>query len=897
MSKISQKSNELFKFLHTHTIPKESTQEITHTSMGKPWGKFNINDDDYPKFLKVYSDAMYDGGLHIVERHKSVSSLLVDIDFNVPRKKRYYTEYHITQLIEIINDVLREHIQLTHNKNLYSFVLEKPEPTPTNKGDMWKDGFHIIYPYCQLLTEIRHVILQLVYEAVACSNTFDGIPFANTLRDVIDESVIENNGILMYGSAKDGCKPYDVTHIYNSNGVNKLMSKYDKLDFPSILSTRKSADDYALSCIDQDAIDAIYNKLNKKKNRVDKKSVAMGGCDGNDIVRKSNKSRKDNMVNDETVNKVSTYEQVDIDFVKKLVNNMSVDRATSFNDWIRVGWCLFNIDSELLYDTWIEFSKKSTKFDESYCNKVWNDANIGGYNVGSLCMWSRMDNLAEYNNIMSERIKNFSKDCEYGTHYDMAVLLHKIYGYRFAFTYETKHGWYEFKNHRWHNMPGATTLNIIISEEMPDILFKLSNSINDDPCNAKDMDELQKKRKDKESLLDKIQKTRLRLKDHSYKKNIISECQSLFYVPKLLSKFDSDSKLICFNNGIYDCTDENNMIFRNGVPDDYITKCTHIDYIECDENDPGLGEVETFFSQVQCDKENREFLLTVLASILINSNKEERLYIFSGLGANGKSRTIDLYAYAIGDYHGQIDNTMLTQKKGKLGAATPNISKLIGSRSLIMQEPEIDDVIQTGVMKEITGGDKIEARPLYSEVVVFTPTFTPIMICNSKPRLSSVDKATMRRIFVLRFNAEFVDPENYKGRPNQFLKNKNLLNNIPTWAPYFAYLLLSKYLPMYIKKGISIPQDVSDATEEYKCESDLIYEFFREKLKITFDKHDKICFTELIILFKEWFKVTNEGIKTPSRKEFREYLIRHDFEIIDNYVLGLVCISTVEFSD
>jgi phage/plasmid-associated DNA primase len=43
---------------------------------------------------------------------------------------------------------------------------------------------------------------------------------------------------------------------------------------------------------------------------------------------------------------------------------------------------------------------------------------------------------------------------------------------------------------------------------------------------------------------------------------------------------DINKYLLCFNNGVIDFI---NKIFREGYPEDYITKCTRINYIPLEE--------------------------------------------------------------------------------------------------------------------------------------------------------------------------------------------------------------------------------------------------------------------------------------------------------------------------
>ena len=59
------------------------------------------------------------------------------------------------------------------------------------------------------------------------------------------------------------------------------------------------------------------------------------------------------------------------------------------------------------------------------------------------------------------------------------------------------------------------------------------------------------------------------------------ESKELHYDNKLESMLDENPMLISFKNGVYDFEQE---IFRDGIPEDYISKSTNIDYIEIDEN-------------------------------------------------------------------------------------------------------------------------------------------------------------------------------------------------------------------------------------------------------------------------------------------------------------------------
>ena len=92
------------------------------------------------------------------------------------------------------------------------------------------------------------------------------------------------------------------------------------------------------------------------------------------------------------------------------------------------------------------------------------------------------------------------------------------------------------------------------------------------------------------------------------------------------------------------------MIFRQGRPDDFISLSTNIDYIPYDKNSIEIKEINNFFNTVLVNKNVREYFLTVLSTCLHGENKEQKMWICTGSGSNGKSVTFDLLKKAFGTY-------------------------------------------------------------------------------------------------------------------------------------------------------------------------------------------------------------------------------------------------------
>ena len=72
--------------------------------------------------------------------------------------------------------------------------------------------------------------------------------------------------------------------------------------------------------------------------------------------------------------------------IRNLIGILNPERADTHEEWIRVGWCLHNIDYNLLND-WIKFSQQSHKFEEGCCEAEWIKMENKGLSIGSLHRW------------------------------------------------------------------------------------------------------------------------------------------------------------------------------------------------------------------------------------------------------------------------------------------------------------------------------------------------------------------------------------------------------------------------------------------------------------------------------------------------------------------------------
>jgi len=485
--------------------------------------------------------------------------------------------------------------------------------------------------------------------------------------------------------------------------------------------------------------------------------------------------------------------------------------------------------------------------------------------------WVRKENFNEYEKIKQTTIDYYlEKAYETGTEYDMAMVLKQMYKDKYVcVSYDKKGIWYQFRNHRWISDKGLS-LRSKISEELYALLSSKGDQMSKEMCEYQEDDErrifIQKKAK----LVGEIS---IKLKKTTDKDHIMREAAEIFYDGEFIRNMDTNKYLMCFNNGVVDFA---NKVFREGYPEDYITKTTKINYVPYNENDPDFmktaSEIEVFMNKLFPIPDLNRYMRDHLASCLIGANKNQTFNVYHGSGSNGKSIIADLMSVTLGEYKGTVPITLVTDVRGKIGGTSDEVLKLKGVRYAVMQEPSKGVKLNEGIMKELTGGDPIQARGLYSESEIFDPQFSLVVCTNNLFDIESNDDGTWRRIRKCDFISKFVDEgeTHTDDTPYVYLKDKSLKDKLPSLAPVFASMLVKR---AFETNGIVIDCDtVLNASNKYRKGQDHISAFISEKIVKTDSTKDKIGKRGLQEGFKQWFEVTQGSRKTPKGEELFEYM-------------------------
>jgi P4 family phage/plasmid primase-like protien len=459
---------------------------------------------------------------------------------------------------------------------------------------------------------------------------------------------------------------------------------------------------------------------------------------------------------------------------------------------------------------------------------------------------------------ISDEMKHCLEESLSGSHYQIAKAAFTIFKERFRVDDVRNTTWFEYDGSRWKR---SHFVNILVSEELPKYYKSMKvHDTSESNDNGNDGDKFNSNLRNQ--MVDNIVS---KLENVNFKNNIITQLTFLFknYDPEFYNNLDENPQLVGFNNGVYDFTCNT---FRQSAPSDYITFSTGYDYIEYDKENSNVKEIYSFLEKIITKKEVREYLLKVLGKALVGV-PDEKFYIWSGLsGANGKSTLVNFLEHALGDYITSVDVSLLTNKRASSSNASPDIVRLRGKRLFTFQEPEHDDKLRTGILKQFTGGDTIIARELFKAPVTFKLQGTMIMCCNDLPTVASIDGGTWRRIRVIEFNSRFCkDPT----KSNEFLIDPNIKEKVKHWRPYFMSMLIHWY-QKYLAEGMLEPNDVKKATSKYKADNDKFNEYFDENIDESLKNFEsnKVIFNH----FTSWWSNNYSTSRLPDIKELRRAL-------------------------
>ena len=187
-------------------------------------------------------------------------------------------------------------------------------------------------------------------------------------------------------------------------------------------------------------------------------------------------------------------------------------------------------------------------------------------------------------------------------------------------------------------------------------------------------------------------------------------------------QLDSDPWFLNVGNGTLDLkTGELRLHQRENL----ITKLAPVEY----DPDAKCPLWKAFLDRIMAGNADlKKFLQKAAGYVLTGDTREQCLFIFYGVGANGKSTLLIVLQAAMGDYATTTPTESLMLKQG--GSVPNDIARLVSTRLVCAVEAEEGKRLAEVLIKQMTGQDRLTARHLYREFFEFTPQFKIVLAAN-----------------------------------------------------------------------------------------------------------------------------------------------------------------------
>ena len=303
---------------------------------------------------------------------------------------------------------------------------------------------------------------------------------------------------------------------------------------------------------------------------------------------------------------------------------------------------------------------------------------------------------------------------------------------------------------------------------------------------------------------------------------------------------DRDLRLLNVANGTIELFPSAKGGYRHRAHrrEDLITRCAPVPF------DPNAEcpKFDAFLAEIQPEADMRDFLRDWLGYCLTGEVSEQKIALFYGQGANGKSTLLNLLRLLLGEYCQTVPvEAYLEDDRRGGGAATPEYARLPGVRLAMAAEPEKKRRLSTASIKSMSGGEPIVARQLYGAFIEFQPQFKSFLSFNERPVIPAQDEGMWRRLMLIPFD-QIIPPERRVARLEHLLAAEGA--GVLNW-------LLSGFL-WWADHGLALPEAVKAATSDYRDESDPIGQFLdicTEKKKGAF-----AAAKELFEAYETWCK-------------------------------------------
>lgn len=328
--------------------------------------------------------------------------------------------------------------------------------------------------------------------------------------------------------------------------------------------------------------------------------------------------------------------------------------------------------------------------------------------------------------------------------------------------------------------------------------------------------------------------------------------------------FESLKDFINFPNGYYDL--KNHCFHSQGQSKHFFRQKMGYEY------DPAaccpLFE-ETVESIFEGDTERMSVFQQLFGYFLTYETKIQKAFFFLGSGSNGKSLLIKIMSEVIGKAN--ITNTSLKTLSSKFG-----YSDLLHKKVMFSTENEMSTFSDTEHFKAVTGGDSVLMEQKHKDSFTTQLTSKVVIALNSMMDTNDTTTGFFRRVFILPFHQQYVEPVPEEERvPGVCYMDVELEDKLMDELPgIFNYAIAG--LKILQANNFLLPHSevCQEAIEAYQMSQQPLPTFFEECFQVT--SEGRFSRPELFAVYEDWRSSVNVPVLTYNKRqlqyEFERYL-------------------------
>lgn len=275
--------------------------------------------------------------------------------------------------------------------------------------------------------------------------------------------------------------------------------------------------------------------------------------------------------------------------------------------------------------------------------------------------------------------------------------------------------------------------------------------------------------------------------------------------------FDSNSDLLALENGTLDFSEG---VFREHRGADMLTTRSRIPF----DTDATCPTWDAFLELTQPNVEVREYLARAVGYSLTGRVNEDVLFFCHGGGANGKSTFFGALKILLGDHMTTVPIAALLAAKSDNNFDYHKAS-MEGKRVVLTDEIPDRRKLAPHQIKAIVGGDAINARRPFEQPYTFFPTHKLWLMGNHKPDITDTDEGIWRRVHMIPWQVT-IPLGDRRARHEVMADFQREAAGILNWA--------IRGLLDVQEGGLNAPEQVVEATREYREDSDQFGTFLTE---------------------------------------------------------------------